>query len=97
MARYSSAFRLWFKLLVVATSLVAVGFVIRFRLSTDDAAALRVLEANGFTDVRFTGWKPFVCGQDDFVASGFDATGPTGIRVSGAVCGGVMKGYTIRF
>ena len=54
------------------------------------------LEAAGYTNIKITGYKFFGCSKDDTFHTGFEATGPTGKRVSGVVCSGVMKGSTIR-
>jgi hypothetical protein len=60
--------------------------------------ATRVLEANGFKDIQITGYKWFACSKDDSFATGFVATGPTGKRISGCVCEGILfKNSTIRF
>lgn len=65
---------------------------------TDESAARRTLDAEGFTDVRFTGYAFFSCGKDDTTATEFVATNPRGRRVKGAVCCGlVFKGCTVRF
>ena len=64
---------------------------------TDRDGATRVLEAAGYSDIRVGGWAPLTCDdKGDSFATSFAATGPTGIRVSGAVCGGFLKGNTIR-
>ena len=64
---------------------------------TDDGAASETLRANGFTRIQLTGWDAFSCGKDDTTCTGFEAVGPTGVHVRGAVgCGLVMKGCTVR-
>lgn len=66
---------------------------------TDESAATRTLRGAGFTDIRLTGYQYFICDKGDRTCTGFQATGPLGERVSGAVgCGwGCGKGCTIRF
>jgi hypothetical protein len=64
--------------------------------SNDPVATQRILEDAGYKDVKLTGWRPYLRGDDVF-STGFEATGPNGRKVSGAVTSGPMKGHTIRF
>lgn len=57
---------------------------------------IRILEAEGYTNIQLGGYAFFMCGQDDLFATSFTATGPTGQPVSGAICSGVTKGATVR-
>lgn len=57
----------------------------------------QTLRDAGFTDVKITGYSPFMCGQDDDFSTGFIAANPSGKAVEGTVCCGFMKGCTIRF
>lgn len=64
--------------------------------------AREVLEAQGFKNVKVTGYRFFGCstGKDDSepMHTGFEATGPTGKKVSGVVCEGVLfKNATVRY
>jgi hypothetical protein len=68
-----------------------------FIACTDERGAKRVLLDNGYTNVQITGFDFFTCSDKETFATGFTATSPNGRRVQGAVCSGVMKGYTIRF
>lgn len=64
---------------------------------SDSETALRTLQGAGYKDINITGYTPFMCGKDDTFSTGFEATGPTGVRVTGAVCSGLLvKGATIR-
>lgn len=64
---------------------------------TDEAGAERILTANGFTEIQFTGYSWLSCSDDTF-STGFIAKGPTGLPVKGAVCSGMFfKNSTIRF
>jgi hypothetical protein len=58
--------------------------------------AREVLEANGYTSIEITGWKPLLASESDTYSTGFKAISPAGKQVSGAVTGGVWKGHTIR-
>jgi hypothetical protein len=60
----------------------------------DDAR--RTLEAAGYSDIEITGYKAFGCSEDDYFHTGFRATGVNGQPVEGVVCGGWLKGSTIR-
>lgn len=65
---------------------------------TDEKNAYRVLSANGFTDIKMTGYSWLSCSKNDTFSTGFTAKGPTGIPVKGAVCSGILfKNSTIRF
>lgn len=87
----SDFFKLLFGLIAVVV-LVAVLVVPR----TDPDGATRVLEAQGYTQIRMTGYRYGMGGEGDIYSTGFEALGPGGRRVSGAVTSGWMKGYTIR-
>jgi hypothetical protein len=64
---------------------------------TDSDNAVRVLKAQGYTNIKTTGYCFFGCSKDDTVATGFEATAPNGQKVEGVVCQGLMfKGATIR-
>ncbi len=64
----------------------------------DQETALRVLSSNGYTNIQITGYSPFSCSEDDFNSTGFIATSPSGQKVRGAVCTGILfKNATIRF
>jgi hypothetical protein len=64
---------------------------------THESTARRVLEDNGYTDIKITGYRFMMCGKDDSFSTGFEATSPAKKRVTGAVCEGWTKGATIRF
>lgn len=65
---------------------------------TNAPNATKVLEENGFTNVRMTGYAWFACSKDDTYHTGFIATSPNGREVEGTVCEGlVFKNSTIRF
>lgn len=63
---------------------------------TDTDKATTALQGAGYKDVQITGYRIFGCSDSDTFHTGFTATGPTGVRVSGVVCGGWLKGSTIR-
>lgn len=77
------------KVLAVLVLLAVVG-------CTNEDHATRALRGAGYTDVAFTGYRLFMCSEDDMFATGFQAIGPTGQRVAGVVCSGFLKGATIR-
>ena len=61
--------------------------------STD---AQKALQAAGYTKIETQGYAMFSCSEDDTFKTKFTAVGPTGVKVTGAVCGGWLKGSTIR-
>lgn len=65
---------------------------------TRPQSATKVLLDAGYSQIEITGWRPFACAQnDDEFATGFHALGPTGRKVSGVVCQGlIFKASTIR-
>lgn len=81
--------------------LLAIAFLALTLASacTDEAGARGTLEAEGFSEIRLTGYSPWSCGQGDGTCTGFVAVGPSGKRVSGAVGCGFMscsKNCTLR-
>lgn len=79
------------KLLLMIPALAALA------ACTAPDKATQVLEAQGFTEVRTTGYSPFACGKDDTFRTGFKAKSPSGREVEGTVCSGFLKGSTVRF
>ena len=55
------------------------------------------LEQQGYKNVENTGYAIFCCGQDDMSSTGFKAVNINGDTVRGCFCGGIGKGFTIRF
>jgi hypothetical protein len=79
-------------------TILAVIVGILFAGCTNESDTIRTLQNAGFSNVNVTGYSWFECGQDDTFHTGFEATNPTGMRVSGTVCCGFLgKGCTIRF
>lgn len=64
---------------------------------TDPNEATKVLQDNGYTDIRISGYSYIGCSEKDPISTGFIAKGPTGRDVKGVVCSGWLKGSTIRF
>lgn len=64
---------------------------------THPKRTISTLEGAGYTEVEFTGWRPFMRSDEDWFSTGFKAKGPNGSTVTGAVTGGlIFKGNTIR-
>lgn len=82
--------------LIFSIFLTLVAIVVICIPRTDGEGATRVLEAQGYKSIEITGWRPMAGGKDDFYCTGFEATSPSGQRVSGAVTSGLFKGHTIR-
>jgi hypothetical protein len=97
MRRYN---RISFGDIIISTLIAAILIGILFLAFvglTDASGAIATLQGAGYTDIKITGNRPFMRGQGDFYSTGFEASGPTGRRVSGAVTAGLFKGSTIRF
>lgn len=63
--------------------------------TNDTDKVRRLLERDGYTEVQVGGYAFFGCGRDDAFSNSFTAM-KKGARVSGYVCGGWMKGMTVR-
>lgn len=69
-----------------------------FTSCTNPTKATQTLEDNGFSDIVITGHNFFMCGKDDFSATGFEAKNVNNKKIKGTVCCGILlKGCTIRF
>jgi len=76
----------------------ALVIVLFLAACTDADHANHALISSGYTDIIIGDYAFFECAEDDFYHTSFSATNPTGLRVSGTVCSGlVAKGATIRF
>lgn len=74
-------------------SLVAI----LFSGCTDRENAERILKNDGFSNITFTGYNFFACGNDDFQSTGFIAKKGDN-NIEGTVCSGLLfKNSTIRF
>ena len=90
----------WDNWLLVLVAFFAIGAGLTVRFSggfTDPKGATRTLVDAGYTDIEITGYRWLGGSDSDTFRTGFKATSPTGKRVSGIVCSGWFKGYTIRF
>ena len=56
----------------------------------------RLMKQEGITDWKDDGYAPIGCSDDDDFHSGFHGT-KNGQPVKGFICGGVTKGFTIRY
>lgn len=83
----------------ISTTIIA--FILALPLltaCTDDAKAREVLQRQGFTDVRPTGYVWFACSEDDGLHTGFRAKNAQGQEVEGVVCCGLFaKACTVRW
>ena len=75
-----------------------IGICLAIAGCSDAPTAERILTQNGYKNITTTGYSFMACdSKSDSFSTGFEATSPAGIRVSGAVCSGWLKGGTIRF
>lgn len=66
---------------------------------SDEETSRRILEDEGYTEIRLDGYAFWGCGEDDTFRTSFTAIRetPTGPRdVEGVVCCGVLKDCTVR-
>lgn len=63
---------------------------------TNQKGAVKVLEDQGYTNIKFTGYRYWICGEDYTFTTGFEANSVIGKPVTGAVCEGFMKGASIK-
>ena len=77
--------------------LLVVCVFVDAKLFTDAPGATRVLQSQGYTDIKITGHAWFQCDEKDKFETAFTAKSPAGVQVSGAVCPGWFKGNTVRF
>lgn len=63
----------------------------------DPGKAKRILEGQGMTDVVIGGYAFWGCSDKDTFKSSFTAKDIKGQPVSGVICSGMLKGYTVRF
>jgi hypothetical protein len=63
----------------------------------NEVKAKRILESQGLSSVAVGGYSIWGCGNEDTFKSSFTAKDSKGQDVSGVVCGGWLKGYTVRF
>lgn len=76
--------------------LIIYGVVVALIGCSQPDKTVSILEAQGFTNVKTQGFSIFGCGQDDNFSTKFTAE-KDGKTVSGVVCGGILKGSTVRF
>ena len=88
--------------LIKAAALLTVvgsiaGLLFLAGCGVDPTDARRVLKSHGLSNIQIGGHSWFGCGRDDSFASVFTATDAKGAKVTGSICGGWLKGYTVRF
>lgn len=82
-----------------ALFVIGLGLFVAFAPAacTRPQEATRQLTMMGFTDIKTTGYDFFACSEDDTFSTGFEATSPAGVRVTGVYCSGLFKAGTLRF
>lgn len=77
--------------------LLLVGLFVLFPQGcTQPDETRRVLNAQGYTHVEITGYRPFMGSKDEPFSTGFRAVSPAGVVVTGAVTTGGFRGHTVR-
>lgn len=85
------------RFIAVAATAAIILVITPLTCTVPDAKVERTLAPLGFTDVEPRGFAWFACSKGDAFASEFEATSPTGERVEGTVCCGVLKDCTVRW
>lgn len=62
-----------------------------------DDTAREALDDAGLKDIQLHGMAMLGCGEKDFFRKKFSAKNANGKQVEGVVCGGFLKGATIRY
>ena len=57
----------------------------------------KLLQDEGYTDIKITGYELWACGHDEMASTGFEAKNLNGKVVRGVVCDGWITDSTIRF
>ena len=76
--------------------IVAVIALLSLAACTDNKGAVNALKAQGFDGIEIQGYSFFGCGEGDVYHTSFKACRDTSCT-TGVVCGGVLKGNTIRY
>ena len=76
--------------------LIICSIIIALTGCSQPEKTVTILESQGFTNVKTHGFSVFGCGKDDNFSTKFTAE-KDGKTVSGVVCGGILKGSTVRF
>lgn len=79
------------------TAFLLVGLISACTNQEDFNTGKRMLELQGYSNVKSIGYTPLCCGTDDTYQNGFTATDKNGNVVTGCICSGILKGVTIRF
>ncbi|AGC36121.1 hypothetical protein B7L88_gp167 [Rhizobium phage RHEph10] len=82
------------KTILAGAAVVSVALLSSCRVDPQDAQ--RILADSGMKDIELKGGSWFGCSKGDTYNTEFVATGPTGRRVEGVICGGLLKAYTVR-
>ncbi|AFX93568.1 hypothetical protein G646_gp100 [Serratia phage phiMAM1] len=77
------------KVIMVCMCLIIGAFLAS---CSDSDGAIKVLEKQGYTNIKTDGHAFFSCPKDYSVTTKFEATAPNGQPVKGAVC----RGYLFR-
>ena len=78
-------------------AMMLVGCICLLSGCTDAPKATSVLTAQGYQNIRITGYNWMACSKGDFYHTGFSAKSPNGTQVNGTVCSGLLfKGSTVR-
>lgn len=74
-----------------------LSFSVLVSCGVDPNQGERILRSQGLTDVQIGSYAVWGCGKDDSFGSNFSAKNASGEAVTGVICGGFLKGYTVRY
>lgn len=83
----------------IVAIIIVIGFLVVASTGGCDANpqdVTRILTQDGITNIKLGGYGWFDCGRDDYFSSTFTGV-KNGQPVSGVVCKGGLKDYTIRY
>lgn len=81
---------------IMSWAIILILFIII--ACTNEMSMKNLLENEGYTEIEFTGYSWFSCGESDFYHSGFRAKNKNGKIIEGTVCEGFLfKDKTIRY
>jgi len=82
---------------LILSAVLFIGALSRPFWAYDPPEATRVLQQQGFKDIKINGYAWFACAEKDFWQTEFEATALNGTHVKGAVCrGAIFKANTVR-
>lgn len=85
--------------LIIAICIISFSIFLGYQCTSSRTKDLsRILEEQGYTEIKLLGYEVFGCGKGDTISEGFSAKNSLGHIVHGNVCCGMaLKNCTIRY